>query len=169
VGCDPIICEFVCVFIILRKNGFFPGYQGTLMVVPDSSPRASAEVSVKNTQRLTPTDGMFFLPSRYAVPWGRASAPAGVASKALQERRCSYKVFSQSLSVCEVLIVVAVRNVSASLGGAARIDGSLHLVHARKCSRASSPRAWARSRRLGGAFRLVHTPLRRPSAGQRVR
>jgi hypothetical protein len=132
------------------------------MAVPDSSPRASAEVCVRNPQRLTPTDGTFFLPGPYVVPWGHASAPTGVAPEALQERGCSCKVFSQSLSVCEVLI-------SAGLGGAARIDGSLRSVYARKCSRASSPRAWARSRRSGGALRLVHTPLRRPSAGQRVR
>jgi hypothetical protein len=33
----------------------------------------------------------------------------------------------------------------------------------RRCSRASSPRAWAHS---GRALRLVHSPPRRPSAGQ---
>jgi hypothetical protein len=50
-----------------------------------------------------------------------------------------------------------------------RIDSCLRSVHARKCSRASSPQAWAQSRRSGHALRLVHTPLRRPSAGQGVR
>jgi hypothetical protein len=68
------------------------------MAVPDSSPRASAVVYVRNSQRLMFTDGTFFLPDCYAVPWGRASAPAGVAPEALQERGCSCKVFSQRLS-----------------------------------------------------------------------
>jgi hypothetical protein len=31
----------------------------------------------------------------------------------------------------------------------------------------SSPRAWARSRRLGGALQLVYVPLRRPFAGRK--
>jgi hypothetical protein len=38
----------------------------------------------------------------------------------------------------------------------------------RRCSLASSPRAWARSRRSGRALRLICTPPRRPSAGRRV-
>jgi hypothetical protein len=63
---------------------------------------------------------MFFLPGCYAVPWGRASAPAGVATEALQERGRSYKVFSQRLSVREVLVSAGVGSVSASLGGAMR-------------------------------------------------
>jgi hypothetical protein len=37
----------------------------------------------------------------------------------------------------------------------------------RKCSHTSSPRAWARLRRSGWALRLVCTPLRCPSAGQK--
>jgi hypothetical protein len=44
-------------FVVLRKMGFFPSHQGTLMVVLDSSSRASAVVSVRNPQRLTLTDG----------------------------------------------------------------------------------------------------------------
>jgi hypothetical protein len=63
------------------------------MAVLDSSPRASAVVSVRNPQRLTLADGTLFLPGCCAVPWGRASAPVGVALVALQERGCSYKVF----------------------------------------------------------------------------
>jgi hypothetical protein len=92
------------------------------MAVPDSSPRASAEVP-------------------------------------------------QCLPVCEVLVSVGVSNVSAGLGGVMRT----YLAHAcvrgisRRCSRASSPRAWAQSRRSGGALCLVYTPFRRPSAGQGVR
>jgi hypothetical protein len=64
------------------------------MAVPDSSPRASVVVSVRNPQRLMLADGMFFPPGCCAIPWGRASAPAGVATEALQEHGCSCKVFS---------------------------------------------------------------------------
>jgi hypothetical protein len=66
------------------------------VAVSDSSPLASAEVSVRNPLRLMPTDGVFFLSGRYAISWGRASAPAGVAPKALQDHGCSCKVFSHN-------------------------------------------------------------------------
>jgi hypothetical protein len=135
------------------------------MAVLDSSPRASAEVSVRNLQRLTLTDGTFFLPGCYAVLWGRASAPTGVAPEALQECGCSCKVFSQSLLMCEVLVSAGIGSVSAGLGGVVRTHRRSSAFGARQIVyRASSPRAWAQSRR---ALRLVHTPLRRPSAGQR--
>jgi hypothetical protein len=104
-------------FFILRERGFCPGHQGTLMAVPDSSPRASAGVSVREPQRLTLADGTFFPPGCCAVPWGRASAPAGVAPEALQERGCSCKVLSQRLPVCEVSVSAGIGNVSG-LGGA---------------------------------------------------
>jgi hypothetical protein len=65
------------------------------MAVPDSSPRASIVVSVRNPQRLALADGTFFPPGRRGVPWGRASALVGVAPEALEERGCSYKVFPQ--------------------------------------------------------------------------
>jgi hypothetical protein len=76
------------------------------MAVPDSSPQASAVVSVRNPQRLTLADGTFFPPGCCAVPWGRASAPAGVAPEALQECGCYCKVFSSTF--------VSVRGVSFS-------------------------------------------------------
>jgi hypothetical protein len=115
------------------------------MAVPDSSPRASAMVSVRNPQRLMLADGTFFPPGCSAVPWGRASAPAGVAPEALQERGCSCKFFSQSLPVCKVLVSVGVGDVSAGLGGAMRTYWAHIYVRcvSRRCSRASSPRAWA--------------------------
>jgi hypothetical protein len=90
------------------------------MAVPDSSPRASTVVSVRNLQRLMLADGTFFRPGCCAVPWGRASACAGVAPEALQERGCSCKVFSKHLPVCEVLVSVGIGNVLAGLGGAMR-------------------------------------------------
>jgi hypothetical protein len=65
----------------------------TLIVVPDSSPRDSAVVSVRNPQRLELADGTFFLPGCCAVPWGCASAPTGVAPEALEELECSCKFF----------------------------------------------------------------------------
>jgi hypothetical protein len=64
------------------------------MAVPDSSPRASTVVPARNPLRLMLADGIFFPPGCYAVSWGRASAPAGIAPEALQERGCSGKVFS---------------------------------------------------------------------------
>jgi hypothetical protein len=42
---------------------------------------------------LTPVDGTFFPLVAGAILWGRASRPAGLAPKALLERRCSCKVF----------------------------------------------------------------------------
>jgi hypothetical protein len=63
------------------------------MVVPDSSPRASAVVSVRDLQRLVLANGTFFPPDCCAVSWGHASAPVGVSPEALEERECSCKVF----------------------------------------------------------------------------
>jgi hypothetical protein len=42
---------------------------------------------------LTLADGTFFHLVAGAIPWGRASGPASLASEALQERGCSCKVF----------------------------------------------------------------------------
>jgi hypothetical protein len=134
-GCGFILC-FVC-----ERKWVFPRFLGDPMVVPDSSPRASAVVSVRVPQRLMLVDGTFFPPGCCAVPWGRTSAPAGVAPEALQERGCSCKVFSQSPPVCEVLVSAGVSNISAGLGGAMRT----YLAHvyvrciSRRCSHASSP------------------------------
>jgi hypothetical protein len=134
------------------------------MAVPDSSPRASTVVSVRIPQRMMIADGTSFPPGCCAISWGRASAPAGVSPEALQASGCSCRVFLQSLPVCEVLVSAGVGNISAGLGGAMHTYLA-HICHA--CSHASSPRAWAQSRRSRGALRLVYTPLRRPSAGQR--
>jgi hypothetical protein len=67
------------------------------MAVPDSSPRAFSAVSVRNPRRLVLSDGTFFPPGCCAVPWGRASAPVGVAPEALE---CEYscKVFPQHIA-----------------------------------------------------------------------
>jgi hypothetical protein len=91
------------------------------MAVPDSSPRASTVVSVRNPQRLALVDGTFFPPGCCVVSWGGATAPAGVASEALQERGCSCKVFPQRSSTCEMLVSADIGSVSAGLGGAMRM------------------------------------------------
>jgi hypothetical protein len=90
------------------------------MAVPDSSPRASAVVSVRNPQRLTLANKTFFPPGCCAVPWGRASGPAGLAPEALEECVYSFKVFPQRPSLCAVLVSVGIGDVSAGLGGAMR-------------------------------------------------
>jgi hypothetical protein len=139
------------------------------MAVPDSSPRASAVVSVRNPQRLTLVYGMFFPPGCCVVPWGRTSAPAGVAPEALQERGCSCKIFSATF--------VSVRGVSFSRHQRCFSRPQRCCEHvstvvcvrciSRRCSRASSPRAWAHSTRSRRSLRLVCTPLLHPSTGWR--
>jgi hypothetical protein len=69
---------------------------------------------------LTLADGTFFPLVAGAIPWGRASGPAGLAPEALQERGCSCKVFSQDLPVCGVLVSVGIGNIPAGLDGAKR-------------------------------------------------
>jgi hypothetical protein len=120
---------------------------------------------------LTSADGTFFPPGCCAISWGRASGPAGLAPEALQERGCSCKVFSQDLPVCEVLVSAGISNIPTGLGGARRMFLAFVCVRciSGRCSRASSPRAWARSRRSGRALRLVCTFPRRPSTGRRMR
>jgi hypothetical protein len=151
-------------FVFFESKWVPPGFLGTLMAVPDSSPRASAGVSVRIPQMLTLADGTSFPPDCCAIPWGRASGHAGLATEALQERGCSCKVFSQSLPVCEVLVSAGIGNIPAGLGGAMRTCLTYVCVRciSRRCSHASSPRAWARSRRSGRALRLVCTFPHRP-------
>jgi hypothetical protein len=89
------------------------------------------------------------------VPWGRVSGPAGLAPEALQERECPCKGFfanpSQwawyffqpaSTSFSRLRLRTCDRYLSRS-------------VQPRRCSRTSSPRAWAHSRRSGRAVRLA--------------
>jgi hypothetical protein len=136
------------------------------MAVPDSSPQASTVVSIRNPLRLTLADGTFFPPGCYAVPWGHASAPTGVAPEALQERGCTCKVFSATFfSVRGVSFSRRQRCFSRPRRCRAHVSTPVCVrCISRRCSRASSPRAWAHSRRSGRALRLVCKPLRRPSA-----
>jgi hypothetical protein len=105
-------------------------------------------------------DGTLFLPGCCAFPWGRASAPAGVAPEALQKFGCSSKVFSQRLSVCEVSVLAGINSVSAGLGGAIRMHQHSSAFGAYPGSVAvhRAPRAWAHSRRSRRALRFVCTP-----------
>jgi hypothetical protein len=79
--------------------------------------------------------------------------------------------FSQDLPVCEVLVSADISDIPAGLGGAMRSCLAYVCVWciSRRCSHASSPRAWAQLRRSRGALRLVYTSPRRPSVGRRVR
>jgi hypothetical protein len=63
------------------------------MAVPDSSLRASMGASVSISRMLMLADGMFFPLVADAIPWGRASGPAGLAPEALQVCGCSCKGF----------------------------------------------------------------------------
>jgi hypothetical protein len=127
------------------------------MAVPDSSPRASMGVSVGIPQMLTLADGTFFPPSCWCYSWGHASGPAGLAPEALQERGCSCEIFLKSLPVCGVLVSAGIGNIPVGLGGVTRKYLAFVRVRctSKRCSRASSPRGWARSRRSGRALRLV--------------
>jgi hypothetical protein len=93
-------------------------------------------------------DGTFFPPGCCVVPWGRASAPAGVAYEALLDHGCSCKVSSQRLPVYEVLVSAGVGNVLAGLDSAVHTYLAYVCVRciSRRCSRVSSPRSWARLR-----------------------
>jgi hypothetical protein len=58
--------------------------------------------------------------------------------------------------VCGVLVSAGIGNILAGIGGATCTYLALSAFGApRGCTRASSPRAWARSRRSGRALRLV--------------
>jgi hypothetical protein len=106
-----------------------------------------------------------------AVPWDRASGAAGLAPEVLKECVFSFKVLSASLSLCEAFVPVGLGDVLAGLSGAIRMRMTFTCFWciSRRCSLASSPRAWARWRRSGWALRLICMPPRRPFAGRRVR
>jgi hypothetical protein len=83
---------------------------------------------------LTLTDGTLFPPCCCAIPWGRTSGLVGLDAEALEECVYSFKVFSATLSSCEVF-------VSAGLGGAIRVCLTFACIWciSRRCSLASSP------------------------------
>jgi hypothetical protein len=65
-----------------------------------------------------------------AIPWGRASGPAGLAPEALQEHGCSCKVFSESVPVCGELVSADIGNIPAGLDGAMRTYLALSRIRA---------------------------------------
>jgi hypothetical protein len=93
------------------------------MAVSDSSPRASAGVTVKIPQMLTLADGAFFPPDRCAISWGRASRPADLAPEALKECAYSFKAFSQRRHCARRLFQ------PASVVSYARVEVHVCLVH----------------------------------------
>jgi hypothetical protein len=100
------------------------------MAVPDSSPRASAVVSVRNPHRLALADRTSFRPGCYVVPWGRASGPAGLAPEALEECAYSFKVFSQRCRCARCRFQLAsAMSQSASAVPCARVDTHMCSVH----------------------------------------
>jgi hypothetical protein len=95
------------------------------------------------------------LPVANAFPWGRVSGPAGLAPEALQERERSCRGF-----LAEIYQRVWYMSLPASAMFQPASVMHTRLVHfafgaPQEVSRASSPRAWAHSRRSGRALRLV--------------
>jgi hypothetical protein len=75
-------------------------------------------------------DGTFSPPVCCAISWGRASGPAGLDPKALEECVYSFKVFSATSLLCEVFISAGLGSVSAGLGGAMRMYRHSHVFGA---------------------------------------
>jgi hypothetical protein len=63
--------------------------------------------------------------------------------------------FHRILSVGVVHVSTGIGDVSAGFGDARATNSFSRSVHTRRCSRASSPQAWAHSRRSGRALHLV--------------
>jgi hypothetical protein len=126
-------------------------------------------VSVRNPQRLVLSNGTFFPPVCCAIPWGRASAPAGVAPEALEECEYSCKVFPRCIASVRGVCFSQTRQCFSWPRRCHAHVSAFACVRClfRRCSHASSPQAWAHSRRSGRALRLVCVPLRLPFAWQR--
>jgi hypothetical protein len=93
------------------------------MVVPDSSPRASAGVPVRFSQMLEPTDRTLFPQVANASPWGCVSGPASLALEALQERECSCRSFLAEFYQRGVVHVsTGIGDVSVGFGDARTTD-----------------------------------------------
>jgi hypothetical protein len=128
-------------------------------------------VSVRIPQMLTLADGTFFPLVAGAIPWGRASGPAGLAPEALQERGCSCKGFYTGSS--------GVRGVSFSRHRQYSSRPRRYHTHVSgiicvRCApggvvvrRAPEPGPIQGNR--GELFDFFYTLPRRPSAGRRVR
>jgi hypothetical protein len=111
-------------------------------------------------------DGTFFPPCCYAIPWGRAGRPAGLAPEALQECGTPPRFYSHcSLCARHLFQPASELFQSASAAPYACIDVACVRCMSRRCSLASSPLASAHSRRSGRALLLFYTSPRRPSAG----
>jgi hypothetical protein len=79
---------------------------------------------------LTLADGIFFPPDCYAILWGLASGPAGLAFEALEECVYSFKVFSQRHHCARRLFQPASTVFQpASVTPYACVDVRMHSVH----------------------------------------
>jgi hypothetical protein len=99
--------------------------------------------------------GRSSLPVANAFQWGRVSGPAGLAPEALQERECSCRGFFVEVyqRAWYMSQPASTMMQPASVTHAQLISFAFGV--SRRCSRASSPRAWAHSRRSGRALSLV--------------
>jgi hypothetical protein len=96
-----------------------------------------------------------------AFTWGHVSGPAGLAPEALQEHECSCRgFFAKFYQWAWYLFQLASAMFQPVSVTRARDWYLSRSEHPRRCSSASSPRAWARSGRSGRALRLVlNAPL----------
>jgi hypothetical protein len=141
------------------------------MEVPNSSPRASVGGPVRILHMLTLADGTFFPLVAGAIPWCRASGPAGLAPEALQERGCAYKGFyTGSAGVRSVSFnrhrqyFSRPRRCHTHASGIVCVRCALGGIAVR---RAPVPGPVQGGR--GELFDVFYTLPRRPSVGQRVR
>jgi hypothetical protein len=89
-----------------------------------------------------------------AVPWGRVSGSAGLAPEALQEHECSCRGFFASFYQCARHLFQPASAMFQPASVARALLVFLAFGAFWRCSRASSPQAWARLRRSGRALRL---------------
>jgi hypothetical protein len=138
------------------------------MAVPDSSPEASAVVFVRNPQRLTLADGTFFPPGCCAISWVTLAQPRVQPPKPCRSMGTPVGFFAVFVSARDVSFSWHRQCFSRPRRCRAHISTLVCIqCISRRCSRVSSPRAWAHSRQSGRALRLVCTPLSHPSAGWR--
>ena len=135
------------------KRGFPRCFKGTPRAVPDSSPRASAGLPLRLPQMLEPTDRTFFPPCLRTLSVGprqrtRGSSPRSPAGVwALLQGLTASNSVRKAWHICQP--------ASAVFQPASGVHAPLSLSPAgaisRRCSRASSHRALACSRRSGRA------------------
>jgi hypothetical protein len=75
-------------------------------------------------------DGTFFPPGCYAIPWGHAGGPAGLAPEALEECGTPSRFYLQrSLCARRLFLPASALFQPSSMAPCARIDAWVRLVH----------------------------------------